>query len=129
GLVPRGLFVLPPFYTPQSLSGMLADWTGTCGIIATEDTSWTGDTPWWDRAYVPFAEDGSGGVLFVDLRPGEHGRVGEFYPDDGGNSATWPGSVAELLEGTASSLESGRPYAGHYRPKVGADGLLDWDIK
>jgi hypothetical protein len=77
---------------------------------------------------VPFAQDGSGGCLFTDQRAGGHGRVGEFYPEDGTSFERWPASFVELLEGTAKSLETGRPYAGNYRPKVGADGLLDWDI-
>jgi cell wall assembly regulator SMI1 len=128
GLTAHGRFALPPFYSPESLAGILADWKVNCGVAASEDTSWTGNDPWWDRAYIPIAESGDGGCLLADQRPGRHGRVGEFYPEDGASFERWPGSVAELLEGTATSLETRRPYAGQYRPKVDADGVLDWDI-
>jgi hypothetical protein len=40
----------------------------------------------------------------------------------------WPASVTELLEKTARSLESGQPYENRYRPKVDAQGALDWEI-
>lgn len=128
GLTARGRFALPPFYSPESLAGILGDWKVNCGVAASEDTSWTGNDAWWDRAYIPVAESGDGGCLLVDQRPGGRGRVGEFYPEDGTSFERWPASLADLLEGTASALETGRPYAGQYRPKVGADGVLDWDI-
>lgn len=83
---------------------------------------------WWHPEFVPFAASSDGGSLLVDQRPGHHGRVGEFYPEDGVNFAEWPASVADLLEGTALSLKTGRPYDGRYRPRVDADGLLDWEI-
>ncbi|MFC7529674.1 SMI1/KNR4 family protein [Actinoplanes sp. GCM10030250] len=121
-----GGFDLPPYFTPESVKDLLGDWQVSCGVLAEADTSWA--NPWWDKAFVPFAADGSGGSLVVDQRPGGHGRVGEFYPDDGTRFEAWPASVAELLELTAASLESGRPYDGRYRPRAGKDGQLDWEI-
>ena len=38
------------------------------------------------------------------------------------------GSLTELLEQTARSLEIGRAYDGRYRPKVSPDQTLDWEI-
>ncbi|MFI5890137.1 SMI1/KNR4 family protein [Actinoplanes sp. NPDC051513] len=121
-------FSLPPFYVPETIDGILGDWKVTCSVLSGQDTAWGRENPWWDKAFVPFAQDGSGGCLFADQRAGGHGRIGEFYPEDGTSFERWPASFVELLEGTATSLETGRPYAGNYRPRVGTDGALDWEI-
>lgn len=119
-------FDLPPFFAPSALDGILADWRLKCEILARTGDAW--DEPWWDRDFVPFAEAGDGGSLLVDQRPGGHGRVGETFPEDGTSFERWPASVAELLEKTATSLETGRPYEGRYRPRVDQDGMLVWEI-
>jgi cell wall assembly regulator SMI1 len=126
GVTDQG-FTLPPFFAPSSLGAIRGDWEVTCGVLANQDTSWT-DDEWWHKQFVPFASAGDGGSLVVDQRPGGHGRVGEFYPEDGTSFEKWPASVTELLEGTAQSLETGRAYARHYTPKV-TDGRLYWDVK
>ncbi|MEV6303100.1 SMI1/KNR4 family protein [Actinoplanes sp. NPDC051861] len=123
----NGAFDLPPFFTPLSVDDILAEWRVTCGVQANAG-DWGRDSPWWHRSFVPFAVDGGGGSIFTDQRPGGHGRVGEFYPEDGTSFERWPRSVAELLEKTAASLESGRPYEGRYRPTVDDEGRLDWEI-
>ncbi|MBO3742602.1 SMI1/KNR4 family protein [Actinoplanes flavus] len=127
GVRPEARFDLPPFFLPQSLDEILGDWRSTCTVLAGDAGSWPGED-WWHRQFVPFASAGDGGCLLVDQRPGGHGRVGEFYPEDGTDFARWPASVTELLEGTATALETGRPYDGRYRPTVTGDGLLDWEI-
>jgi cell wall assembly regulator SMI1 len=86
------------------------------------------DSTWWDRAFVPFASSVDGGNLLVDQRPGSHGRVGEFFNEEGVDFKEWPGSVAGLLEKTAASLETGRPFGGSYQPRVTGAGVLEWDI-
>ncbi|MBF9133696.1 SMI1/KNR4 family protein, partial [Plantactinospora sp. S1510] len=118
-------FDLPPFFRLLPLDEMVADWEITCSVLA-------GDAPddeWWHRSFVPFASAGDGGCLLVDQRPGGHGRVGEFYPEDGTGFDRWPASVTDLLEGVARSLETGEPYAGLYRPTVDAERRLDWTIE
>lgn len=80
---------------------------------------------WWAEGFVPFAEDWGGGHLIVDQRPGNHGRVGEFFDEDGVSFAGQPASVLELLELTATSLETGRPGIGDVRPVV-ENGYLLW---
>ncbi|WP_433362439.1 SMI1/KNR4 family protein [Actinoplanes sp. CA-142083] len=120
-------FALPPFYVLESVEEIAGDWKVTCGVLSDQDTG-GGENPWWDKAFVPFAQDGGGGCLFADQRAGGHGRIGEFYPEDGTNFERWPASFVEFLEITATSLETGRPYAGRYRAQVGRDGTLDWDI-
>jgi cell wall assembly regulator SMI1 len=126
GVSGAAAFTLPPFFAPSPLAGILRDWQVNCEVLADEDMDWT--DAWWDKAFVPFAAAGDGGSLVVDQRPGGHGRVGEFYAEDGTSFERWPASVAELLERTATSLETGRPYGGHYTPRV-VGGVLDWDIK
>ncbi|HEX5205973.1 MAG TPA: SMI1/KNR4 family protein [Actinoplanes sp.] len=121
-------FAVPPFYVLEPLDEILGDWKVTCGVVSGEVGDWAGENPWWHKAFVPFARDGGGGCLFADQRPGGHGRVGEFYPDDGTDFSRWPASFVEMLEGTATSLETGHPYGGRYRARVDADGTLDWDI-
>jgi cell wall assembly regulator SMI1 len=119
GLAGHG-FSLPPFFTPSPVGGILSDWLLNCGVPGGPDR--------WHRQFVPFASASDGGSLVVDQRPGGHGRVGEFNAESGTSFERWPASVTELLEGTASALETGQPYAGHYTPKV-TDGRLDWDVK
>ncbi|MBG0561538.1 SMI1/KNR4 family protein [Actinoplanes aureus] len=119
-------FTLPPFFTPESLDGILGDWKVNCGILTREGMA--GTNPWWHRSFVPFAGSADGGSLVTDQRPDGRGQVGEFYAEDGTTFERWPGSVAELLELTAASLETGQPWAGRYRPRVDGDGALDWEI-
>ncbi|SNY53211.1 Cell wall assembly regulator SMI1 [Paractinoplanes atraurantiacus] len=109
-------FDLPPFYMPAALNGILAEWQANCRTSGA-----------WDKGLVPFARTLDGGCLLVDQRPGGHGRVGEYFPEDGVSFERWPASVTEFLEQTAKALETGRPYGGHFRPRV-ADGTLDWEI-
>jgi cell wall assembly regulator SMI1 len=118
-------FYLPPFFGPESVEHIYRDWQTNCYVLATDAGGWA--EPWWHPDFVPFADAGDGGSLLVDQRPGGHGRVGEFYPEDGTDFERWPASVAELLEKTATSLETGKPYEGRYRPRV-VDGAVDWEI-
>ncbi|MFC6567618.1 SMI1/KNR4 family protein [Actinoplanes utahensis] len=120
-------FAFPPFYKPMSLTEIFSDWQGNCDVMA-DFEFWGGEDDWWHRQYVPFGMDGSGGDLIVDQRPGHHGRVGDTDPEVGADFVEWPASVAELLEQTASALETGRPFQGHAWPVV-RDGLLDWDYR
>jgi cell wall assembly regulator SMI1 len=118
-------FTLPPFFRPLPLDHLVREWTVDCQVTAD-----LAPTPFgWHRAFVPFAADGSGGVLIVDQRPGGHGRVGRFDPEMGGPGfEQWPASLADLLEKVATSLETGTPYDGRYRPTVAAGGVLDWIV-
>lgn len=126
GATSVGAFSFPPFYAPQNLDRILGDWLVKCEVLAGSGSSWADD--WWHKQFVPFADAGDGGSLLTDQRPGGHGRVGESYPDSGTTFDGWPASVAELLELTASSLETGKPVNGHYRPEVDTQGGLDWEI-
>jgi cell wall assembly regulator SMI1 len=119
-------FTLPFLFQPLAVNEIPREWSVTCSVLRNAQDEWDGD--WWHRSFVPFATAGDGGCLLVDQRPGGHGRVGEFYPEEGVDFTRWPGSVTELLEKTALSLETGRPYENRYRPTVNGEGILDWEI-
>ncbi|MEV6494795.1 SMI1/KNR4 family protein, partial [Actinoplanes sp. NPDC051633] len=124
--VQGGGFELPFFFWPIPVDGIADHWLSTCTVLAHNGGADTSE--WWDKAYVPFASSGDGGYLFVDQRPRwGNGRVGEFYNEDGVKFEGWPPTVADLLEETALSLESGRPFRDRFRPRV-KDGSLEWVV-
>ncbi|MFI5935383.1 DUF2786 domain-containing protein [Actinoplanes sp. NPDC051494] len=118
-------FTLPPFFQLIGAGEIVAEWALTCQVLGNAPDS--GVERWWDRGYVPFATFVGGGYLVVDRTTGGNGRVGEFDPEEGTRFEGWPGSLAELLEKTATALETGHPYENRYRPVVTA-GALDWEI-
>jgi cell wall assembly regulator SMI1 len=113
--------LLPPSYVLASADEIHPDWRANCDVLSEQGADPLDE--WWNRQFVPFAFGGGGGSLVVDQRPGSHGRVGEFHPDDGTSFEGRPPSFVALLERTATSLETGRPD----RPHVNPDGLLTWD--
>jgi cell wall assembly regulator SMI1 len=119
-------FTLPFFYGPMPVGDIPGEWLSLCSVLV--EVFGEQDSTWWDKAFVPFASSGDGGDLFVDQRPGNHSRVGDFYNEEGVSFEEWPASVAELLEKTADSLETDRPFGNSYRPKVTKQGVLEWDI-
>jgi cell wall assembly regulator SMI1 len=123
---PGTAFTLPFFFEPMPVREIAPEWLSLCTAVA--DVFGEENSDWWDGAFVPFASSGDGGNLLVDQRPGNHSRVGEFFNEEGVSFEEHPGSVAELLEKTALSLESGRPYDNQYRPEVTKAGVLDWDV-
>jgi cell wall assembly regulator SMI1/dethiobiotin synthetase len=122
----RTAFAFPPFYDPMPVGRIAGEWQMLCSVLA--DLSGGPDSSWWDKDFVPFASSGDGGNLLADQRPGSHGRVGRFFNEEGVSFQEWPGSVAELLEQTADSLETGRPFRNAYRPRATDQGVLEWDI-
>ena len=123
---PGQAFTFPPFYDPMPVGRIADEWQMLCSVLA--DLSGGVDSSWWNKGFVPFADSGDGGNLLADQRPGSHGRIGRFYNEDGVSFEEWPASVAELLERTAGSLETGRPFQGSYRPRATAAGVLEWEI-
>lgn len=120
--VTAGGFTLPFMHRPMSIAEIPGDWRTNCDTLA--DTPGP-DSGWWDRQLVPFAATGDGGSLVVDQRPGRHGRVGEWFHETGPTFEAWPASVVELLEQTATSLETGKPFADRWTPAI-AGGRLEW---
>lgn len=119
-----GGFDLPFLHRPMSVAEIPGAWWEMCGVTGRISVE---DDEWWNKGYVPFAAAGDGGYLLADQRPGSHGRVGEFYNESGVDFTRWPASIADLLELTATSLETGRPFAGRYRPVI-TNGTVDWEV-
>jgi cell wall assembly regulator SMI1 len=122
GAVPAAGFRFPPLHRYAGLDEIYSNWLSTCRVLARIGEG--GD--WWHRQFVPFAVAGDGGQLVLDQRPGMGGRVGDYYTETGTRFENQPQSLTALLEAVASSLETGTPYAGRYRPTVTPDGGLDW---
>lgn len=117
-------FPLPYMYPLMSVAGTVEAWWERCENTARYYTP--GDVPWWDNEYVPFAGADDRGLLVADQRePAVTGRVAEFGREHGVQYGDWPASVAELLEQVATSLETGEPFAGRYRPALAGD-RLEW---
>jgi len=82
---------------------------------------------WWHPEWVMFAAHIAGDGMTIDQRPGPaQGTVGEFN-NEGDADFTWGASLAEYLERVADSLENGTA-CKCFRPRVTADGRLDWDV-
>jgi cell wall assembly regulator SMI1 len=122
--------VLPPFYTPLGPVAALQSWelkrrfwpTGTGQLDSSAGSPTTGFHPLW----LPFAFDGCGDALAVDLRPGVlHGCVVEWDRERGEMDKPEWTSIDEMLDQVATALENGSP-VGHCVPAVTAEGRLDW---
>jgi cell wall assembly regulator SMI1 len=115
-------FMFPPFHRFLALDETYRQWLTTCRTVA---GAHLGDD-WWHRSFVPFAAAGDGGYLVLDQRPGSGGRVGDYDPEEGTRFEGRPRSLTEMLEAVATSMETGQPYAGRYRPEFTPGGTLHW---
>jgi hypothetical protein len=82
---------------------------------------------WWHGQFVPIAIDTSGNALFLDQRQGA-GRLGEHDNEGSVDFDRWPSSLTELLELTATALETGGPTVGGYRRVIAGNRTLDWEF-
>ncbi|MFD9891711.1 SMI1/KNR4 family protein [Amycolatopsis sp. NPDC059027] len=120
-----GTFTFPPFYAPSSIDEIARNAKTLCTVLA-EPVVDSGVGSWWHGQWLPFAEDGGGNSLFLDQR-GHAGRLGEHDNEGSANFDRWPASLTDLLDQTATALETGGPAFGRYPPKV-EKGVLDWEI-
>ncbi|GAA4547166.1 SMI1/KNR4 family protein [Amycolatopsis samaneae] len=120
-------FTFPPFYQPISIDGIAREAKSLCTVLG-EPVIGSGTGSWWHGQWLPFAVDGSGENLFLDQRQGRDGRLGEHDNEGDANFDRWPTGLTDLLEQTATALETGRPAFGRYPPKV-EKGVLDWEIR
>ncbi|AHI01379.1 hypothetical protein GCM10010174_10210 [Kutzneria viridogrisea] len=124
--------VIPPFYTPHGPQAALDAWrvqrklwadtwdTPDCGVEA--GSPGRSFHPLW----VPFAFDGLGDALVIDLRPGElRGCVLEWDHElSQAREPEWT-SIGEMLDQVATALEE-RSKVRHSFPETTTDGRLDW---
>jgi cell wall assembly regulator SMI1 len=79
----------------------------------------------WLDAYVALTQDGMGGGLFVDLRPGLlHGCVRWWDKVDADDLGVLATSVAALITDVSHSLRTGASVGGWVPHLV--DGIIDW---
>ncbi|RSM74766.1 glucan synthase [Kibdelosporangium aridum] len=119
--------VLPPFYVPMSTSRVVSEAKMMCDILVSNGHNESAGS-WWHGQVIPFAFDGGGGNLLLDQRPGRNGRLGRHYEETDMMFDRWPPTLTELLEQTATAMETGGLVMGRFRPKVVENGLLEWDI-
>jgi cell wall assembly regulator SMI1 len=123
----RNGFTLPPFYIPMSAEGIISEAMMMCDVLGSSGSDGSVGA-WWHGQVIPIAFDGGGGNLLLDQRPGRGGRLGDHDEETDMMFTTYPRSLTELLEQTATSLETGSAALKHYHPKV-VEGALEWDIK
>lgn len=71
---------------------------------------------WWHHAWIPFAEDGGGNMLCIDLAPGTDGVAGQIIKMELGAGPVHSqyGSFLEWLEGYRNDLYAGRYAVDEY---------------
>ena len=134
--------VIPPSFIPSPIARIQADWHLMTGIgrdIADPDelTAFVAgeagaSSPYFLRSWVPIADDTSGNLLFVDLRPGElQGSVSCWWRDDGFHQQPIWSGVARMAVEIADALEGGLwvpDDTGERDMKpVVRDGVLGWE--
>jgi cell wall assembly regulator SMI1 len=115
-------FTFPPFYALSSLDGLVRDAKTMCSVLTEPQLAWGAGT-WWSGQWLPFAADHAGDSLF--LAP--NGKLGEHDNEASANFDRLPPDLPNLLEQTATALETGQPIIAGYRPKV-QNGVLAWEI-
>ncbi|GAB3733200.1 hypothetical protein GCM10027598_57610 [Amycolatopsis oliviviridis] len=119
-------FDLPPFHQPASAETVEREAKVMCEVLTSSGLDGNVGS-WWHGRFVPIAVDGGGNGLFLDQRTGT-GRLGEWDHEGSVSSGRWPPTLTELLEQTATALETGGPVIDGYRPVVTEKRALDWDI-
>ncbi|MDN3028260.1 SMI1/KNR4 family protein [Streptomyces sp. S.PB5] len=108
--------LLPPFWMMLSTQHIVDTWKSLTSIHGPErPDAEMGDPereygPWWHRQWIPFAADGAGDHLVIDLRATRrHGRIGTADHEVGCHFRTHPmwTSLPELLDMTATAIETG----------------------
>ncbi|MFI8569837.1 SMI1/KNR4 family protein [Rhodococcus sp. NPDC078407] len=76
--------------------------------------------------YVPFAEDGAGGTLFVDTRPGaREGCIRMFTYEGADGGGPWFDSLTEFIAALYRSVETGSEIYDELSATF-VDGVLEW---
>jgi cell wall assembly regulator SMI1 len=120
----RAAFWLPGSYRPLSTAAIVQRAESMCDVLESNGF----DTTWWHGQVIPIAADNSTGIVLLDQRPGQLGRLGSHSEAADMRFGHLPATFAELLETTFNALRTGTVVFEHYRPKV-VDRRLEWDIK
>jgi cell wall assembly regulator SMI1 len=118
---------LPGFYRPLSTAAIAQRAESMCDVL--ESNGFDGSVgTWWHGQVIPIAADTSTGIVLLDQRPGQLGRLGSHSEGSDMRFGHLPATFAELLEATSNALRTGTVVFEHYRPKV-VDRRLEWDIR
>ena len=106
----------PMAFAPMSLEEVVAVWTGQQQLVEAgqfDDCvphSADGIAPdWWNAGWIPFATNGGGDLLCVDIAPAAAGRVGQMisHSHETGKHELLSPSLADYLHTLAAQLEQG----------------------
>jgi cell wall assembly regulator SMI1 len=119
-------FALPPFHHLAGTDTVAGEAKVLCEVLISSGSDDSVGS-WWHGRFVPVAVNGGGDGLFLDQRTGT-GRLGEWDHEGSVRFEGWPGTLTELLEQTATALETRGTVLGGYRPVVTGNRALDWDF-
>ncbi|RSM71710.1 glucan synthase [Amycolatopsis sp. WAC 01375] len=119
-------FALPPFHHLASTETVASQAKVMCDVLISSGLDGNVGS-WWHGRFVPVAVDGGGDGLFLDQRTGT-GRLGDWNHEGSVSFDRLPATLTELLEQTATALETGGSVVGGYRPVVTPNRALDWEF-
>jgi cell wall assembly regulator SMI1 len=126
GMGTGGGQLLPAIYRPVSVADIGIQAKSLCEVLTQGVNESVGS--WWHGQFVPFAVDGAGDVLFLDQRRGHEGKLGQSDHEGSVDFSRRPATLTELLEQTATALETGERTYGDYRAEVTPAGVLTWEL-
>jgi cell wall assembly regulator SMI1 len=116
GLFPEGFADLPSEFVLLSLEEAAADWNNWTSLAKSGEFKGSVGQPdkgvkpdWWNRKWIPFASDGGGDSLCVDLAPAKAGTAGQIIGvqhDSASRDNIEPGGFQAFLSRLAEHLES-----------------------
>lgn len=106
---------------PHSIDDLGDDWPA---VVRAQEAGETAEM--FVPAYVPFAEDGAGGPLYVDTRLGaRQGCVRMFTYEGADEGGPWFDSLTEFIAALCRSVETGSAIYDELTPSF-EDGALQW---
>jgi len=103
-------------FTPMPLQDIHAEWMSQRGLVeigqfddCTPRSAAEIQSVWWSTGWIPFATNGGGDYLCVDIAPTATGRVGQIitHSHETGVHRLLAPSLADYLEDLALKLEQG----------------------
>jgi cell wall assembly regulator SMI1 len=126
GMGTRGGNLLPPLYRLLSVADIGGQAEMLCEVLMRGVNENVGT--WWHGQFVPFAVNGGGDSLFLDQRGGHGGKLGEHDHEAFADFSSWPATLTDLLEQTATALETGQRTHVYCRAEVTPAGVLTWEL-
>ncbi|MCA9032836.1 MAG: SMI1/KNR4 family protein, partial [Planctomycetaceae bacterium] len=118
-------------YGPLPLEQIVDEWTSQkelldMGDFADRDPSSASGiaNDWWNISWIPFAGNGGGDFICIDLAPASGGTCGQIitHSHESGEHVVLASSLADYLQQLADAMESG---ALEYDPDCGVQTPVD----